>query len=171
MIIVNQSRPNVNGINDIQPLRRNGSQSFQHYEPKFKAFGLAAKRANDGAKLGHRLRGAAIAANEIESVIDSDLMISLSKNPVKNHAVFENLSDYKNREFTAPTAFVSSGARVDGVSGRKASYKARKALQTAFLYRESDIVYGKAFPFLIIPTFKNSEKTEFITNFYFLLYE
>ncbi len=169
MIIVNQSRPNVNGINDIQPLRRNGSQSFQPYEPKFKAFGLAVKRANDGAKLGHRLRGAAIEASETESIIDSDLLISLSKNSVKNHAVFENLSDYKNREFTAPTAFVSSGARVDGVSGRKASYKARKALQTAFLYRESDIVSGKVFPYFITPTFKNLENTDFITNFMFLL--
>jgi hypothetical protein len=169
MFIVTDGRRKVNGVNDIQPLRRNGSQSFQPYEPKFKAFGLAVKRANDGAKLGHRLRGAAIEANEIESVIDSDLLISLSKNSIKNHAVFENLSDYKNREFTAPTAFVSSGARVDGVSGRKASYKARKALQTAFLYRESDIVSGKVFPCFITPTFKNLEDTDFITNFMFLL--
>ncbi len=177
MIIVNQSRPKVNSVNDIQPPTRRGffagsvnkSQSFQQYKPKFDAFGLAAKRANDGAKLGHRLRGAAIAANELESIIDSDLMISLSKNSVKNHAVFENKSDYKNRAFTAATAFVSSGARVDAVSGRKASYKARKALQTAFLDRESDIVSGKVFPFFITPTFKNLENTDFVTNFLFLL--
>ncbi len=172
MISVRQNRPKVNGINSIQPHRAfvaPVSQSFQRYEPKFKAFGLAARRANDGAKLGHRLRGAAIEANEIESVIDSDLMISLSKNPVKNHAVFENQSDYKNRAFTAATAFVSSGARVDAVSGRKASYKARKALQTAFLERESDIVSGKVFPFFITPTFKNLENTDFVTNFLFLL--
>jgi hypothetical protein len=152
-----------------QPLRRQGSQSFQHYEPKFKAFGLAVKRSTDGAKLGRRLRGASIGANETESIIDSDLMISLSKSSVKNHAVFENLSDYKNRAFTAATAFVSSGARVDGVSGRKASYKARKALQMAFLERESDIIDGKVFPFFITPTFKNLENTDFVTNFLFLL--
>ncbi len=171
MISLQENRSNVNDINNIQPRRTfvPASQSFQHYEPKFNAFGLAAKRANDGAKLGHRLRGAAIEANEIESIIDSDLMISLSKGAVKNHAVFENKSDYKNRTFTAATAFISSGARVDGVSGRKASYKARKALQIAFLERESDIVSGKVFPFLITPTFKNLDNTDFVTNFLFLL--
>jgi hypothetical protein len=173
MISVNQNRPKVNDINKMQPSPRRTfvpiTQSFQHYEPKFKAFGLAAKRANDGAKIGLRLRGAAIEAGETESVIDSDLMVSLSKSSVKNHAVFENKSDYKAREFTAPTAFVSSGARVDAVSGRKASYKARKALQTAFLERESDIISGKVFPFLITPTFKNLENTDFATNFLFLL--
>jgi hypothetical protein len=173
MISVNQSRPKVNDINKMQPSPRHTfvpvTQSFQHYEPKFKAFGLAAKRANDGAKIGHRLRGAAIEAGETESIIDSDLMVSLSKSSVKNHAVFENQSDYKNRAFTAATAFVSSGARVDAVSGRKASYKARKAVQTAFLERESDIVSGKVFPFFITPTFKNLENTDFVTNFLFLL--
>jgi hypothetical protein len=173
MISVNQNRSKVNDLSKMQPSPRRTfvpiTQSFQHYEPKFKAFGLAAKRANDGAKIGLRLRGAAIEAGETESVIDSDLMVSLSKRVVKNHAVFENKSDYKNREFTAPTAFVSSGARVDAVSGRKASYKARKALQTAFLERESGIISGEVFPFFITPTFKNLENTDFVTNFLFLL--
>jgi hypothetical protein len=169
MISVANGNRKVNGINDIQSLRRQGSKSFQQYEPKFRAFGIAAKRSTDGAKLGHRLRGAAIGVGETESIIDSDLMVSLSKSPVKNHAVFENLSDYKKRAFTAATAFVSSGARVDGVSGRKASYKARKALQMAFLERESDIIEGKVFPFFITPTFKNLENTDFVTNFLFLL--
>jgi hypothetical protein len=177
MISLQENRPKVNGINNIQSSPRRGffanpvnkSESFQQYKPKFNAFGLAAKRASDGAKLGLRLRGAAIEAKEIESIIDSDLMVSLSKISVKNHAVFENKSDYKNRAFTAATAFVSSGARVDAVSGRKASYKARKALQTAFLERESDIISGKVFPFFITPTFKNLENTDFVTNFLFLL--
>jgi hypothetical protein len=176
-VIVTNEKRKVNGINSIQLLTRQGfltspvkkSQSFQRYAPKFNAFGLAAKRASDGAKIGHRLRGAAIEADEVESVIDSDLMVSLSKGAIKNHAVFENKSDYKNRTFTAATAFISSGARVDGVSGRKTSYKARKALQTAFLERESDIVSGKVFPFFITPTFKNLENTDFVTNFLFLL--
>jgi hypothetical protein len=171
MISLQENRPKVNSISNMQPHRAfvPAAKSFQRYAPKFDAFGLAARRANDGATLGHRLRGAAIEANEIESLIDSDLMVALSKNSVKNHAVFENLSDYKERVFTAATAFVASGARVDAVSGRKASYKARKALQTAFLERESDIVSGKVFPFFITPTFKNLENTDFVTNFLFLL--
>ncbi len=81
MISLQENRRKVNDINNIQPRRAfvaPVTQSFQHYEPKFKAFGLAAKRASDGAKIGHRLRGAAIEANEIESLIDSDLMIALS---------------------------------------------------------------------------------------------
>jgi hypothetical protein len=170
MISVNQSRPKVNPGNNLQaPRVPVPAASFQQYEPKFRAFGLAVKRANDGAEIGLRLRGASIEAGETESLIDSDLMVALSKGAVKNHAVFENLSDYKDRAFTAATAFVSSGARVDAVSGRKASYKARKALQTAFLERESDIVSGKVFPFFITPTFKNLENTDFVTNFLFLL--
>jgi hypothetical protein len=177
MLSVNQNRPKVNSINTFQPLSiglldskfKPVTQSFQRYEPKFNAFGEAVKRASDGLKIGYRLRGAAIEANETESIIDSDLMVSLSKPSVKNHAVFENLSDYKERAFTAATAFISSGARVDGVSGRKTSYKARKALQTVFLERESDIISGKVFPFLITPTFKNLHNTDFITNFLFLL--
>jgi hypothetical protein len=86
-VIVANEKLKVNGINSIQPPTRQGffanpvkkSQSFQQYKPKFNAFGLAAKRANDGAKLGHRLRGAAIEANEIESIIDSDLMVSFNQ--------------------------------------------------------------------------------------------
>ncbi len=144
-------------------------EKFQRYEPKEKAFRQAHRRSGDGVKIGLKLRGAAIAGSEIDSTIDGDLIVSLSQKSSGNHSVFHNHSDFKDRAFTAATAFIGSGSRVDGVSARKASYKPRKQLRKAFLERELDIVAGKVFPFFITPTFPNLPNTDFVTNFLFLV--
>jgi hypothetical protein len=129
MIIVNQNRPNVNDINNIQPLR--GSTQSVLYTPYEKALNLLRSRKRNAQKLLSAVNVSEFENYDeyIHSLFTAEHL--LANAGTANHFIAENLQAASGESFTGFGSWTVASSSLDCAYLKAKSKKSRKAITYA----------------------------------------